>query len=245
MGKAAKAQSSSSSAATEQDQNTLLTGLIETLKEQNRLQGEQMRAIFQNNNHSSTHNNQEGGQAPAYKQFMTFKPAEFKGSSDPIVSEEWVQAMETIFELMQISEVERVRCTTFMLRDDARIWWQGAKAALDLNNISWEEFKEVFYGKYFTLSTRNKLAQEFLEIKQGDSSIADYVKRFERGKYFAPMVTGNASMELNRFLEGLNATIRMNVRFSNPSSIRETIDRALMVEKDRQRCQRSPKSNIR
>ncbi|XP_047320546.1 uncharacterized protein LOC124924571 [Impatiens glandulifera] len=46
MGKAAKAQSSSSSAATEPDQNTLLTGLIETLKEKNHLQGEQMRAMF-------------------------------------------------------------------------------------------------------------------------------------------------------------------------------------------------------
>ncbi|XP_047309940.1 uncharacterized protein LOC124913401 [Impatiens glandulifera] len=193
-----------------------------------------MRAMFQNNNHSSTHNNHEGGQAPVYKQFMTFKPAEFRSSTDPIISEEWVQSMETIFEFMQITEVERVRCATFMLKDDARIWWQGAKVALDLNNITWREFKEVFYGKYFTLSTRNKLEREFLEIKQGDSSIADYVKRFERGKYFAPVITDNASMELNHFLEGLNATIRRDVWLSNPSSMRETIDRALMAEKDNQ-----------
>ncbi|XP_047309941.1 uncharacterized protein LOC124913402 [Impatiens glandulifera] len=193
-----------------------------------------MRAMFQNNNHSSTHNNHEGGQAPVYKQFMTFKPAEFRGSTDPIISEEWVQSMEIIFEFMQITEVERVKCATFMLKDDARIWWKGAKVALDLNNITWREFKEVFYGKYFILSTRNKLAREFLEIKQGDSSIADYVKRFERGNYFAPMITDNASMELNHFLEGLNATIRRDVRLSNPSSMRETIDRALMAEKDNQ-----------
>ncbi|XP_047339990.1 uncharacterized protein LOC124943536 [Impatiens glandulifera] len=219
--------SSSSSEAKEQDQKTLLSGLIETLKDQNRLQGEQMKVILEAN--GNNHNHQEGGKAPVYKQFMTFKPAEFKGSTNPIVSEEWVQSMETIFEFMQISEVERVMCATFMLRDDARIWWQGAKAALDLNRISWGEFKEVFYGKYFTLSTRNNLAREYLEIKQGDSSIADYVKRFERGKYFAPMVTDNASMELNHFLEGLNATIRRDVRLSNPSSMRETIDRALMA----------------
>ncbi|XP_047309824.1 uncharacterized protein LOC124913273 [Impatiens glandulifera] len=73
-----------------------------------------------------------------------------------------------------------------------------------------------------------------MEIKQGDSSIVDYVKRFERGKYFAPMITGDASMELNHFLEGLNATIRRDVKLSNPSSMRETVDRALMAEKDSQ-----------
>ncbi|XP_047333618.1 uncharacterized protein LOC124937402 [Impatiens glandulifera] len=236
MRKASKVQSSSSFAAPDQDENTLLTGLIEALKDQNRLQGEHMRAILQAN--GNNHNNQEGGQAPIYKlyieQFMSFKPADFKGSTDPIISKEWMQSMETIFEFMQITEAERVRCATFMLKDDARIWWQGAKVALDLNTITWREFKEVFYGKYFTLSTRNKLTREFLEIKQGDASIADYVKRFERGKYFAKIITGDATMELNHFLEGLNPTIRRDVRLSNPSSMREMVDRALMAEKDSQ-----------
>ncbi|XP_047331522.1 uncharacterized protein LOC124935109 [Impatiens glandulifera] len=142
-----------------------------------------MREMFHNNNNNSTHNNHEGGKAPVYKQFMTFKPVEFKD-------------------------------------------YRSGKGQ--------REFKEVFCGKYYTLSTRNKLAREFLEIKKGDSRIADYVKRFERGKYFAPMITRDASMELNHFLEGLNATIRWNVRLSNPSSMRETVDRALMAEKDRQ-----------
>ena len=41
-------------------------------------------------------------------------------------------------------------------------------------------------------------------------------------------------MELNHFMEGLNATIRRDVRLSNASTMRESIDRALMAEKDGQ-----------
>ncbi|XP_047307894.1 uncharacterized protein LOC124911451 [Impatiens glandulifera] len=149
-----------------------------------------------------------------------------------MVAEEWTQSLETIFEFMQISNGDRVRCTTFMFRDDARIWWQGAKFVVDLATISWEEFKNTFYGKYFTLSTRNKLAREFLEIRQGDASVADYVKKFERGRYFAPMILGSAAMELNHFMKGLNATIRRDVRLSGATTMRETIEKALMAEKD-------------
>ncbi|XP_047326921.1 uncharacterized protein LOC124930637 [Impatiens glandulifera] len=226
-------------AATSSDEparEDVLIGLVEALRDQNRLQGEQMREMFQanmnHNNNQGSNNNTEGGQQPIYKQFMSFKPAEFKGSTDPMVAEEWIQSLETIFEFMQINNGDRVRCATFMFRDDARIWWQGAKSAVDLANISWEDFKDTFYGKYFTLSTRNKLAREFLEIRQGDSSVADYVKKFERGRYFAPMILGSAAMELNHFMEGLNATIRRDVRLSGATTMRETIEKALMAEKD-------------
>ena len=145
--------------------DTFLAGLVDVLREQNCIQSEQMREMFQANGNNLNHNNHDGGHAPIFKQFMGFKPADYKGSTDPMVAEEWMRSMETIFEFMQISNVERVRCASFMFKDDARIWWQGAKTTLDLNTVSWEQFKEVFYGKYFTLSTRNRLAREFLELR--------------------------------------------------------------------------------
>ncbi|XP_047314552.1 uncharacterized protein LOC124918447 [Impatiens glandulifera] len=206
------------------------------MRDQNRIQSEKMRDMFQanGNNHNSRRNNNDGRQRLVYKKFMGFKPTDFRGSTDPLEAKEWMKTMDTIFTFMQCSNLDQVRCASFMFKDDARIWWQGAKATLDLNAETWEEFKAVFYGKYFTLSTRNKLAREFLEICQGDVSVAEYEKKFKRGMLFSHMITGNVALELNRFLEGLNATIRCDVRISNASSLCETIDRALMAEKDRQ-----------
>ncbi|XP_073153157.1 uncharacterized protein [Henckelia pumila] len=63
-------------------------------------------------------------------------------------------------------------------------------------------------------------------------SIAEYVKKFERGRYFVPMILGNAAEELKHFTEGLNATIRQDVRLSGAQTYRAAVDEAMLSEKD-------------
>ncbi|XP_073120572.1 uncharacterized protein [Henckelia pumila] len=164
--------------------------------------------------------------------FKDLGPQEFKGGADPLVAEEWVQSVETIFDYMQLTDADRVRCAIFMFRDDARVWWQGAHSAVDITMLTWNGFKDVFYGKYFTISTRTRLAREFLELRQGSMSIAEYVKKFEKGRYFVPMISGNAAEELKHFTEGLNATIRRDVRLSGAQTYRAVVDEAMLLEKD-------------
>ncbi|XP_073121424.1 uncharacterized protein [Henckelia pumila] len=155
-----------------------------------------------------------------------------QGGADPLVAEEWVQSVETIFDYMQLTDADRVRCAIFMFRDDARVWWQGARSAVDMTTLTWNGFKDVFYGKYFTISTRTRLAREFLELRQGSMSIVEYVKKFERGRYFVPMISGNAVEELKHFMEGLNATIHRDVRLSGAQTYRAAVDEAMLSEKD-------------
>ncbi|KAG6531836.1 hypothetical protein ZIOFF_005663 [Zingiber officinale] len=112
---------------------------------------------------------------PVYKQFRELGPTEFKGTTDPIAAEGWIRFLETIFDFMQLTDVDKVRCAIFMLRDDARLWWKGARLTVDLATLTWTDFKEVFYGKYFTVDNRTRLAREFLELRQGDLSVAEYV----------------------------------------------------------------------
>ncbi|XP_073120326.1 uncharacterized protein [Henckelia pumila] len=133
---------------------------------------------------------------------------------------------------MQLTVADRVRCAIFMFRDDARVWWQGARSAVDMTTLTWNGFKDVFYGKYFTISTRTRLAREFLELRQGSMSIAEYVKKFERGRYVVPMISGNAVEELKHFTEGLNATIRRDVRLSGAQTYRAAVDETMLSEKD-------------
>ncbi|KZV13993.1 hypothetical protein F511_44654 [Dorcoceras hygrometricum] len=62
---------------------------------------------------------------------------------------------------------ERPRCAIYMLRDDAMIWWEGAKLSVELANLSWDEFKRVFFEQYFTADKSSELKREFLTLKQG------------------------------------------------------------------------------
>ncbi|MCI57761.1 hypothetical protein A2U01_0079012, partial [Trifolium medium] len=45
--------------------------------------------------------------------------------------------------------------------------------------IPWEMFKREFLVKYFPVDVRNKKVVEFMELKQGSLSVADYVVKFE------------------------------------------------------------------
>ena len=56
----------------------------------------------------------------------------FKGTVDPAVAKEWVSMIEKIFEFVQIEHEEKVKCVVYMLRKDARIWWEIVKKDRDV-----------------------------------------------------------------------------------------------------------------
>ncbi|XP_073133557.1 uncharacterized protein [Henckelia pumila] len=213
--------------------NQFLAGLTALLQEQSRTQGAQIQQFLQAQTANAGNNHPAANQNPIYKRFLELGPPEFKGETDPLIAEQRFQAMETAFEFMQMTDADRLRCATYMFRDDARVWWNEVKAALNLTTLTWNGFKDVFYGKYFTVSTRTRLAREFLEIRQGSMSIAEYVKMFERGRYFVPMISGDPAEELKHFIEGLNAFIRKDVRLSGAKNYKNAVDQAMLSEKDR------------
>ncbi|KAG6521788.1 hypothetical protein ZIOFF_018914 [Zingiber officinale] len=195
--------------------------------------GNRFNQILQAREQGSTPRRSTPSTQPVYKQFWELGPTEFKGTTDPITVEGWIRSLETIFDFMQLTDADKVRCAIFMLRDDARVWWEGARLIVDLTILTWVNFKEVFYGKYFTVNNQTRLAREFLELRQGEMTVAEYVKRFERGCYFVPMITSQPVEELKHFTEGLRPAIRHDVRLSRVTTFREAVDQALMSERDR------------
>lgn len=121
----------------------------------------------------------EKGSADFFDKFRKLGPTEFHGDSDPAVAEEWISSLEVIFEFMNIEDTEKVRCAIFMLKKDARKWWEAAKQGKDLSTMTWEQFKDVFYEKYFTADVRARRADQLYGLKHGDKTVAEYVRRFQ------------------------------------------------------------------
>ncbi|XP_075515516.1 uncharacterized protein LOC142550163 [Primulina tabacum] len=82
---------------------------------------------------------------------------------------------------MELQDADRVRCATFLLTEEARLWWESVSMSVNLHTLSWDGFKEGFYSKYFTEEVRSRLTREFMTLRQGDCSMADFVRKFERG----------------------------------------------------------------
>ncbi|XP_073273275.1 uncharacterized protein [Primulina huaijiensis] len=97
------------------------------------------------------------------------------------------------------------------MRDDASLWWEGAAHAVDLATLTWARFKELFYGKYFPADVRGRLTREFMSLRQRDSSVAEFIRKFDRGCHFVPQIARDADQKLRHFLDGLRPTLRRDV----------------------------------
>ncbi|KAA0035689.1 gag-protease polyprotein [Cucumis melo var. makuwa] len=56
----------------------------------------------------------------------------------------------------------------------------------DVSQITWQQFKESFYAKFFSASLRDAKRQEFLNLEQGDMTVEQYDAEFDMLSRFAP-----------------------------------------------------------
>ncbi|GMN20704.1 hypothetical protein TIFTF001_047156 [Ficus carica] len=61
---------------------------------------------------------------PLYLRFKRMKPKEFNGSTDPLVAQGWLKSIELVLNFMDLTDNKKVKCASYYLMDDARIWWE-------------------------------------------------------------------------------------------------------------------------
>ncbi|XP_073308340.1 uncharacterized protein [Primulina huaijiensis] len=143
---------------------------------------------------------------------MTQFFAQFARNNDEV---DWRTRPQAVYERFRkmdpkdFGDTDRVRCATCLLKDDARLWWEGASVSVNLQTTTWEGFKKVFYSKYFTNEVRSQLTREFMTLRKGDRSVVEFVRKFEQGCYFVPLIANDAREKLRHFLDGLRPILRL------------------------------------
>ncbi|KAL5554671.1 hypothetical protein UlMin_042072 [Ulmus minor] len=125
-------------------------------------------------------NNQLVNIEPLYERFRKQHPPIFEGSSDPLVAEEWLRSIKDIFNFMRLNDHERVLCAIYMLRKDARFWWDVVKQTLNAEALVWEKFKAVFNHKYFHPAVLQGKVEEFNNLHQGNLLVTEAINRFDQ-----------------------------------------------------------------
>ncbi|XP_075494730.1 uncharacterized protein LOC142532294 [Primulina tabacum] len=167
------------------------------------------------------------------------KPPEFDGSrTDPMVALEWVKAVEVIYDYLQFEDKDRVSYAIFILTKTTRIWWDATKVSVNVSALKWQEFKDLFYEKYFPRDVRSQKVKEFLELKQGNMSMQEYILKFEEGCQFAPYLASNGIEKGEHFLRGVRAEIKKDVRMSKATSYKEIVEKSRMAEQDEKEIER-------
>ena len=87
-------------------------------------------------------------------------------------------------------------------------------------------------GKYFPETVRHAKAQEFLELKQGATTVMDYVARFTELARFADDYVATDMAKVRRFENGLKLSIRARIVGLCLQDMDSMVGTALTIERE-------------
>ena len=105
-------------------------------------------------------------------------------------------------------DATRIRLATFRLEGESQIWWDWVRVSRDLETTTWGDFRELFIGKFFLTSARHAKAREFLELKQGNMTILEYVAKFTELARFRDDYVATYMAKVRKFEDVLKLSIR-------------------------------------
>ncbi|KAJ6827752.1 uncharacterized protein M6B38_366735 [Iris pallida] len=179
---------------------------------------------------------------PAKEKSSVFNISEFKevcntlfqGTEDPALAMDWLIELEDHFELLGIHELKRVACAQLLLRLNAHDWWVVEKRFILGNDkdkkITWAMFKKAFEEYYLPPTVRRQKENEFVHLKQGNMTVQQYAKEFNKLAKFASSQLPDATTRARRFEGGLRPAIRAHVMVQEYQTMRESLNHALTLE---------------
>ncbi|TYK09871.1 pol protein [Cucumis melo var. makuwa] len=78
----------------------------------------------------------------------------------------------------------------------------------DVNQITWEQFKESFYAKFFFANLRYAKQQEFLNLEQGNITVEQYDTEFDMLSCFALEIVANKAARIDKFVSSLRLDLQ-------------------------------------
>ena len=130
------------------------------------------------------------------------------------------------------SDVTKIRLATFQIEGESQVWWDWVKASRNLEAITWEEFREIFMGKFFPASTRHAKAREFLELKQGTMTILEYVAKLTELARFGDDYVASDIAKVRNFEDGLKLSIQGKIVGLLLQDMNSMVRTALAIKRD-------------
>ncbi len=135
------------------------------------------------------------------ERFRRMKAPEFNGSTDPIEADNWLIDVQVILNLMKLNDQEKVMCASYMLKKEARRWWQTVELKRDASLMTWQDFVEEFNERYFNLDNMAAQEDEFNSFRQGNLSVIDAVQKFKQLARLCPHMVTTEREEVRRMMK--------------------------------------------
>ncbi|KAL5553407.1 hypothetical protein UlMin_040808 [Ulmus minor] len=133
---------------------------------------------------------------------------------------------------MELNDQERIICASYMMKKEARYWWESVKARRTVSDMTWEDFKTEFNRKFFNPTAMSAQQTEFLNLQQGDMTVAEAVRKFEQLARLCPYLVPTEEQRARRMLEMFRPEISLSIESigGQPATTTECTERAYRAE---------------
>ncbi|KAL5548997.1 hypothetical protein UlMin_004228 [Ulmus minor] len=140
--------------------------------------------------------------------------------------------METILDFMELRDDEKIICATYVLRKEARYWWDAVKTRRNIREMTWTDFVYEFNKKFFNPTALSAQQTEFLNFKQDNLTVAEAVRKFERLAKLCPYLVPTEEQRVKRMLEMFRPDISLSVEGGGdpPTTTTDCVERAFRAE---------------
>ena len=178
---------------------------------------------------------------PVYERFRCQKPPSFSGTPDPAKAEDWYKKLQHIFGYMRLTDEERVACAVNQLEGEAFCWWEVVLQSERIEQVTWDKFLDLFRRKYLGEARLSGKVREFMELKQGKLSVAEYTARFDELARFAPSMVPTDDARRMKYMHGLSIDIVKQVDSgeTGPRSYADAVQQALRIDRWDEKTEKS------
>ncbi|KAA3477814.1 DNA/RNA polymerases superfamily protein [Gossypium australe] len=133
---------------------------------------------------------------------------------------------------------KKLRGVVSLLRDEVYQWWLTVKGGTVADRITWDFFKSSFQSKYIGSSYVDAQRRAFLNLVQGNKSVAEYEAKFLRLSRYARGMVATDHERCVRFEDSLRDDLRKRPRLDGPNRVAIPV-----IESGPRRCARCRRSH--
>nr|GEV79740.1 reverse transcriptase domain-containing protein [Tanacetum cinerariifolium] len=181
--------------------------------------------------HSSHKDNRRNVQTACpcfYADFMKCQPLNFKGTKGVVSLTQWIEKMESVFQISGCAIKNQVKYATCTLLNAALTWWNSQIRSLgpDEYSMTWEVLKKKMTDKYYPQREIKKLEIELWNLKVKGNDVPTYTARFQELTLICTKFVANETEKIDKYISRLHDNMYGSVKSSKPKTLDETIELA-------------------
>ncbi|GJV88393.1 reverse transcriptase domain-containing protein [Tanacetum coccineum] len=153
-----------------------------------------VRNVIKNNDHRGC----------TYKEFLTCNPKEYDGKGGAIVYTRWIKKMESVQDMSECGDNQKVKYTVGSFVGKALTWWNsqihtGSREAVV--GMSWEDFKTLSREEFYPSNEMQKLETKLWNHAMVDAGHAAYTNRFHELARLVPHLVTPENKRIERSIK--------------------------------------------